>query len=190
MGRLIDVSDLNNQIMLNKDRFGCLSVTISNVFEDIIRDTPTVKDNEINIAALEKQALRDYLTGLKHEIYHELCKEIHRGEKCPCINQTTSCLAEFRVCDADRAIGRAIERKIKEGRVPCGISNPELEDTIKAIMNQHCIQVIQTIKDDIDVISVSTVKGQTETILTAHGMKQEIIKRLNIILTELKGENI
>lgn len=59
MGRLIDVSDLNNQIMLNKDRFGCLSVTISNVFEDIIRDTPTVNDNEINIVALENSVLKD-----------------------------------------------------------------------------------------------------------------------------------
>ena len=43
MGRLIDTSDLNNQIMLNKDRFGCLAVTISNVFKDIIRDTPNRK---------------------------------------------------------------------------------------------------------------------------------------------------
>ena len=45
MGRLIDTSDLNNQIMLQKNRFGCLSVTISNVFEDIIRDTPTVRSD-------------------------------------------------------------------------------------------------------------------------------------------------
>lgn len=46
MGRLIDTSDLNNQIMLHKDRFGSLSVPICNIFEDMIRDTPTAKSDK------------------------------------------------------------------------------------------------------------------------------------------------
>ena len=46
MGRLIDTSDLNNQIMLQKDRFGSLSVPICNIFEDMIRDTPTAKNDK------------------------------------------------------------------------------------------------------------------------------------------------
>ena len=73
-------------------------------------------------SVLEKQSLRDYLTDLRYEIYHELCKEIHKDEECPCTNQTTSCLAKFRVCDANRAIGRIIDKRIKNGRVPCGIT--------------------------------------------------------------------
>ncbi len=52
------------------------------------------------------------LSELKYDLYHELCKEIHGKEDCPCANQTTSCLATFRVCDANRAIGRVIQQKI------------------------------------------------------------------------------
>lgn len=52
------------------------------------------------------------LNELQYDLYHELCKEIHGKEDCPCTNQTTSCLATFRVCDADRAIGRTIQQKI------------------------------------------------------------------------------
>ena len=76
-------------------------------------------------SVLEKQSLRDYLTDLRYEIYHELCKEIHQDEECPCTNQTTSCLAKFRVCDANSAIGRIIDKRIKNGRVPCGITCAE-----------------------------------------------------------------
>lgn len=54
------------------------------------------------------------LKELKYDLYHELCKEIHGKEDCPCTNQTTSCLATFRVCDANRAIGRVIQQKINE----------------------------------------------------------------------------
>lgn len=57
---------------------------------------------------------REALTDLKYDIYKELCKEIHKNEECPCTNQTTSCLATFRVCDADGAIGRTIDRYIRE----------------------------------------------------------------------------
>ena len=45
MGRLIDTSDLNNQIMSHKSEFGVLSVAISNIFEDMVRDTPTVRSD-------------------------------------------------------------------------------------------------------------------------------------------------
>ena len=52
------------------------------------------------------------LSELKYDLYPELCKEIHGKEDCPCVGQTTSCLATFRVCDADRAVGRTIQQKI------------------------------------------------------------------------------
>ncbi len=54
------------------------------------------------------------LSELKYDLYQELCKEIHGKEDCPCTNQTTSCLATFRVCDADSAIGRTIQQKINK----------------------------------------------------------------------------
>ena len=54
------------------------------------------------------------LNELQYDLYHELCKVIHGKEDCPCTNQTTSCLATFRVCDADRAIGRIIKQKINK----------------------------------------------------------------------------
>lgn len=54
------------------------------------------------------------LSELEYDLYHELCHEIHGKEDCPCTNQTTSCLATFRVCDANRAIGRAIQQKINK----------------------------------------------------------------------------
>ena len=57
---------------------------------------------------------REYLRDLGKDIYHELCKEVHHYKECPCTNQTTSCLANIRVCDADRAIGKVIDRKIAE----------------------------------------------------------------------------
>ena len=52
------------------------------------------------------------LSELKYDLYHELCKEIHGKENCPCTNQTTSCLATFRVCDANEAIYKVIQQKI------------------------------------------------------------------------------
>ena len=52
------------------------------------------------------------LEELKYDLYHELCKEIHGKEDCPCTNQTTSCLATFRVCDANEAIYKVIQQKI------------------------------------------------------------------------------
>ncbi len=52
------------------------------------------------------------LKELQYDLYHALCHEIHGKEDCPCTNQTTSCLATFRVCDADRAIGKVIQQKI------------------------------------------------------------------------------
>ena len=54
------------------------------------------------------------LKELKYDLYHALCYEIHGKEDCPCTNQTTSCLATFRVCDANRAIGKIIQQKINE----------------------------------------------------------------------------
>lgn len=52
------------------------------------------------------------LKELEYELYHALCHEIHGKEDCPCTNQTTSCLATFRVCDANRAIYKVIQEKI------------------------------------------------------------------------------
>ena len=43
MGRLINTSDLNNQIMRSKHRFGSLSVAICNIFDDMINHTPTAR---------------------------------------------------------------------------------------------------------------------------------------------------
>ncbi len=60
------------------------------------------------------------LSELKYDLYQELCKEIHGKEDCPCTNQTTSCLATFRVCDADSAINITIQQKIdklKENKI-------------------------------------------------------------------------
>lgn len=54
------------------------------------------------------------LKELRYDLYHALCYEIHGKEDCPCTNQTTSCLATFRVCDANRAIGKVIQQKINE----------------------------------------------------------------------------
>lgn len=79
---------------------------------DKVRELPSVypKNNKLSDGYYKREYLRD----LGKEIYHELCKEVHGKEDCPCTNQTTSCLAKFRVCDADRAIGRVIDRKIAE----------------------------------------------------------------------------
>lgn len=52
------------------------------------------------------------LKELKYDLYHALCHEIHGKEDCPCTNQTTSCLATFRVCDANSAIDKVIQQKI------------------------------------------------------------------------------
>lgn len=56
------------------------------------------------------------LNELKYDLYHGLCKEIHDKEDCPCTNQTTSCLATFRVCDANSAIYKVIQQKIDKLR--------------------------------------------------------------------------
>ena len=61
-----------------------------------------------------KADMADMLQELQYDLYQELCKEIHGKEDCPCTNQTTSCLAKFRVCDADRAIGKVIQQKISK----------------------------------------------------------------------------
>jgi len=52
------------------------------------------------------------LEELRYDLYHTLCHEIHGKEDCLCTNQTTSCLATFRVCDANRAIDKVIQHKI------------------------------------------------------------------------------
>lgn len=54
------------------------------------------------------------LKALERDICHELCGEIHKKPDCPCTNQTTSCLALFRVCDASRAISRVMDNKIEK----------------------------------------------------------------------------
>lgn len=61
-----------------------------------------------------KADMVDMLKELQYELYHALCHEIHGKKDCPCTNQTTSCLATFRVCDANRAIGRTIQQRINE----------------------------------------------------------------------------
>ena len=72
-----------------------------------------------------KADLEAALTELKYDLYHALCHEIHGKEDCPCTNQTTSCLATFRVCDADEAIDKVIQQKInalrgeKDGKRIC-----------------------------------------------------------------------
>ena len=59
MGRLIDTSDLNNQIMRSKHRFGSLSVAICNIFNDMINDTPTVR-NDIRTGEWDKDGACPY----------------------------------------------------------------------------------------------------------------------------------
>ena len=61
-----------------------------------------------------KADMEDMLKELQYDLYQALCHEIHGKEDCPCTNQTTSCLATFRVCDADRAIGKVIQQKINK----------------------------------------------------------------------------
>lgn len=75
MGRLIDTSDLNNQIMLQKDLFGCLAVIISNVFEDIIRDTPTAK-------AIPKADYENRLKADMVDMLEDLKKEMNPIKEC------------------------------------------------------------------------------------------------------------
>ncbi len=91
--------------------------------KSIISNAPTVEaipkaDYEArlkaDIVAILKADMVAILEELKYELYQALCHEIHGKEDCPCTNQTTSCLATFRVCDADRAIGRVIQQKITE----------------------------------------------------------------------------
>lgn len=69
-------------------------------------------DNQIDYENRLKADMIAMLSELKYDLYQELCKEIHGKEDCPCTNQTTSCLATFRVCDANSAIDRTIQQKI------------------------------------------------------------------------------
>lgn len=46
MGRLLDSSDVNNVIMLEKEKYGVLSTTIGNIVEDIISKVPTARVEE------------------------------------------------------------------------------------------------------------------------------------------------
>lgn len=59
-----------------------------------------------------KDDMAAMLKELQYDLYHALCHEIHGKGDCPCTNQTTSCLATFRVCDAERAIDKVIQQKI------------------------------------------------------------------------------
>ena len=82
-------------------------------FDKIQDDCPLV--DAIPKADYEQQLKADMLAMLKeleYDLYYALCHEIHGKEDCPCTNQTTSCLATFRVCDADSAIGRVVQQKI------------------------------------------------------------------------------
>lgn len=72
-------------------------------FKDLI-----IKDYENRL----KADMAGMLNELQYDLYHGLCKEIHGKEDCPCTNQTTSCLATFRVCDANRSIDKVIQQKI------------------------------------------------------------------------------
>lgn len=128
----------DNDLISRKAVLECIGMTsVHSELARKLRELPTIPQND---SVLEKHSLRDYLTDLRHEIYHELCKEIHKDEECPCTNQTASCLAKFRVCDANSAIGRIIDKRIKNGRVPCGITCADsvLED-IKAEINKSII---------------------------------------------------
>ena len=70
--------------------------------------------SEFSIEFQQKEILRE----LERDICHELCeivhKEIYNDGDCPCTNQTTSCLAKLRVCDADKAISRIIKKRISD----------------------------------------------------------------------------
>ena len=78
---------------------------------------------------------REYLRDLGKDICHQICVCVHGkdGEECPCLNQTTSCLANIRVCDADKAIGKVIDRKIDElpnAYPKSDVSSCKLEDDL------------------------------------------------------------
>lgn len=81
-------------------------------FLDFISYNPEIDINSFDVYTSDDVAAM--LKELKYDLYHALCHEIHGKEDCPCTNQTTSCLATFRVCDADRAIGKVIQQKINE----------------------------------------------------------------------------
>lgn len=111
--RIIDADILERSLTeidehINMDIF-------TNEVRELIDNTPTVE--AISKADYENRLKSDMtamLEKLKYELYCAFCHEIHGKEDCPCTNQTTSCLATFRVCDADRAIGRVIQDKIEQ----------------------------------------------------------------------------
>ena len=107
MGRLIDVDEtMKNLSKANMSRTG-------DEFERFILRQPSVEAiPKDQYEARLKADMVAMLSELKYDLYHELCKEIHGKEDCPCTNQTTSCLATFRVCDANSAIGKIIQQKI------------------------------------------------------------------------------
>ena len=70
-----------------------------------------IDDDGVMHKVFTKDDVVAMLTELKYDLYHALCHEIHGKEDCPCTNQTTSCLATFRVCDANRAIDKVIQQK-------------------------------------------------------------------------------
>ena len=54
------------------------------------------------------------LKDIEYEMYKELCREVHKKDDCPCTNQTTSCLAKLRVCDASSVIFRVINKYMED----------------------------------------------------------------------------
>ena len=73
---------------------------------DYVKYNLSLRDTKADMVAM--------LEELKYDLYNALCHEIHGKEEedCPCTNQTTSCLATFRVCDANEAIYKVIQQKI------------------------------------------------------------------------------
>ena len=115
MGRLIDADILIDELKESAFHHCNNSREDSLLQRDrvIVRAQPTV--DAISKSDYENRLKADMvamLEELKYDLYHELCKEIHGKEDCPCTNQTTSCLATFRVCDANEAIYKVIQQKI------------------------------------------------------------------------------
>ena len=107
MGMIIELADQDYQYCLDyaSGKTNIMALNNTNRIIKAVADGTRYEDRL-------KTDMTAILKDLQHDLCHELCKEIHKNEDCPCINQTTSCLATFRVCDADRAIGRVIQQKI------------------------------------------------------------------------------
>jgi hypothetical protein len=76
MGRLINTSDLHNQVLLNKNDWGIFATTIDNLIEDIVSQVKTAE--AIPEAEYETRLKADMM-----DIFEDLKKEIENQSKIP-----------------------------------------------------------------------------------------------------------